>query len=47
MIIDSHHHFWKNNFVREAWINLSMYVTQKDFLSADLESFFQENRVDV
>jgi len=42
MIIDSPHHFWKNNLVRDAWINHSMSVAQKDFLSTDLGFFFKK-----
>ncbi len=42
MIIDSYHNFWNNNFIRNAWINQSMSVIQKDFLSTDLESFFKK-----
>ena len=42
MNIDSYHHFWKNNLVRDTWINQSMSVTQKDLLLIDLESFFMK-----
>lgn len=46
MIIDTHQHFWKYNPIRDAWIDESMSVIQKDFLPKDLESVLEENEVD-
>lgn len=46
MIIDSHKNFWKYNSIRDAWIDESMSVIQKDLLPKDLEPVLQENGVD-
>ncbi len=37
-MLDSHVHFWQFNPVRDAWIDDSMQVLQRDFLPADLEA---------
>jgi L-fuconolactonase len=44
--IDSHQHFWKFDPVRDAWINESMAVIQRDFLPADLLSLLSDNRIE-
>lgn len=36
-MLDTHVHFWQYNPVRDAWIDDSMKVLQRDFLPADLE----------
>jgi len=36
-MLDTHVHFWQFNPVRDAWIDDSMQVLQRDFLPADLE----------
>ncbi|MBI5914682.1 MAG: amidohydrolase family protein [Bacteroidetes bacterium] len=36
-MLDTHVHFWQYNPVRDAWIDDSMQVLQRDFLPADLE----------
>ena len=46
MIIDSHQHFWKYNPTRDAWIDDSMKVIQKDFLPKNLKPILKNNNVD-
>ena len=46
MIIDSHQHFWKFDPVRDAWIDETMQVLQRDFLPADLHPDLQQNGID-
>ncbi len=46
MIIDSHQHFWQYDPVRDDWITEEMQVLRKDFLPADLEEVYKENKVD-
>ncbi|MDA3613579.1 amidohydrolase family protein [Polluticaenibacter yanchengensis] len=41
--IDTHHHFWVYNEVRDAWIDDSMKVIQRDFLPADLQPVLETN----
>lgn len=45
MIIDSHQHFWNYDPVRDAWMDKSMKVIQKDFLPKDLKPILLENGV--
>ncbi len=46
MTIDSHQHFWQYDPVRDAWIDDSMKILQRDFLPADLEKELPSNGVD-
>ena len=41
--IDSHQHFWKFDPVRDAWINESMAVIQRDFLPGDIKPLLSDN----
>jgi L-fuconolactonase len=43
--IDSHQHFWKFDPIRDAWINESMAIIQRDFLPADIQPLLSENRI--
>lgn len=43
--IDSHQHFWKFDPVRDAWIDDSMAVIQRDFLPADIQPLLSENGI--
>jgi L-fuconolactonase len=43
--IDSHQHFWKFDPVRDAWIDDSMAVIQRDFLPADIQPLLLENGI--
>ena len=43
MIIDSHHHFWNYDPVRDSWIDESMDSIRKNFLPEDLKSILLEN----
>ncbi len=36
-LIDAHQHFWRFDPIRDAWIDESMKVLQRDFLAADLK----------
>ncbi len=47
MIIDSHHHLWQYNPIRDTWIDESMKILKKDFLPADLEPILKENKIDA
>jgi len=44
--IDSHQHFWKFDPIRDAWIDKTMSVIQKDFLPQDLEPILKSNGID-
>ncbi|GLR18695.1 amidohydrolase family protein [Portibacter lacus] len=46
MKIDAHQHFWKFDPVRDAWIDDSMKVIQRDFLPSDLKPILAENKID-
>lgn len=46
MIIDAHQHFWKYDKVRDAWIDDSIKILQKDFLPKDLSPILKANHVD-
>jgi len=46
MIIDSHQHFWKYDSVRDAWIDNTMKIIQRDFLPSDLEPLLATENVD-
>lgn len=46
MRIDSHQHFWKFDPVRDAWIDQTMRVLQRDFLPQDLEPLLSGQRID-
>ncbi len=44
--IDAHQHFWQFDPIRDAWIDDSMQVIQRDFLPEDLRPILTENGVD-
>ncbi|RKD16221.1 amidohydrolase [Pelobium manganitolerans] len=46
MRIDSHHHFWIFDPVRDAWINDEMQEIKRDFLPSDLEPVLKEHGFD-
>lgn len=46
MKIDAHQHFWIFDPVRDAWIDDSMAVLQRDFLPADLAPLLQQAGMD-
>lgn len=46
MKIDAHQHFWKFDPVRDAWIDESMQVIQRDFLPKDLKLILKQNNID-
>ena len=46
MRIDSHQHFWKFDPVRDAWIDDSMKIIQRDFLPKDLAPILKQNDID-
>lgn len=46
MKIDAHHHFWKFDPVRDAWIDDSMSILQKDFLPSDFIAILEQNLID-
>ena len=46
MKIDAHQHFWKFDPVRDAWIDDTMSVIQRDFLPEDLQPLLIENGID-
>ena len=46
MKIDSHQHFWQFDPVRDAWIDDTMSVIQRDFLPEDLQPLLTENSID-
>jgi L-fuconolactonase len=46
MIIDSHHHFWKYDPVRDTWITDEMKSLQRDFFPEDLKNLLRENGID-
>ena len=46
MKIDGHQHFWQFDLVRDAWIDDTMSVIQKDFLPEDLNPILIENGFD-
>ena len=41
--IDTHQHFWKFDPVRDAWIDHTMQVIQRDFFPEDLSPLLQQN----
>jgi L-fuconolactonase len=41
--IDTHQHFWKFDPVRDAWIDDTMQVIQRDFYPQDLAPLLQQN----
>lgn len=43
--LDSHQHFWKFDPIRDAWIDESMKVIQRDFLPTDLEPILVQNGI--
>ncbi len=45
-IIDAHQHFWNYNTKDFDWITDDMSVIRKDFLPAQLQSIFQQNKID-
>ncbi|WP_194975304.1 amidohydrolase family protein [Aquiflexum lacus] len=46
MQLDSHQHFWKFDPVRDAWIDSSMKVIQRDFLPKDLKPELDKAGID-
>ncbi len=46
MKIDAHQHFWQFDPIRDAWIDDTMSVIQRDFLPEDLGPILFENRMD-
>ncbi len=46
MKIDAHQHFWQFDPVRDAWIDDSMKVIQRDFLPKDLQPILASNGID-
>ena len=46
MNIDSHQHFWHFDPIRDAWIDDTMQVIQRDFLPADLKPVLDQSGVD-
>ncbi|NUQ24156.1 MAG: amidohydrolase family protein [Saprospiraceae bacterium] len=46
MKIDAHQHFWIFDPVRDAWIDHSMAVLQRDFMPADLAPLLQQAGID-
>jgi len=44
--IDSHQHFWHFDPIRDAWIDDSMKIIQRDFLPGDYNSLLKENGID-
>lgn len=44
--IDAHHHFWKFDPLRDAWITDDMSVIQKDFLPEVLEPLLKQSGFD-
>ena len=45
--IDAHQHFWKFDPIRDAWIDDTMKVIQRDFLPEDLMPILSENGIDA
>lgn len=43
--IDAHQHFWQFDPVRDAWIDDTMKVIQRDFLPEDLQPVLEANKV--
>ncbi len=46
MKIDAHHHFWKYDPVRYAWMNERMEVLKKDYQPADLQVEIEKTGID-
>lgn len=46
MIIDTHHHLWRYNEKDFPWIDDTMPVIKKDFLSADYRETIKANHID-
>ncbi|MDA9554608.1 amidohydrolase family protein [Pelobium sp.] len=46
MKIDAHHHLWVFDTVRDAWIDDSMAVIQKDFLAPDFKEVLHHHQFD-
>lgn len=44
--IDAHQHFWNYDPIRDAWIDDTMSVIQRDFLPKDLHPILNENNID-
>lgn len=45
--IDAHQHFWEFDPIRDAWIDDTMKVIQRDFLPEDLMPILSENGIDA
>jgi L-fuconolactonase len=46
MKIDAHQHFWIYNPIRDAWIDDSMKILQRNFLPVDLEPALKQSLID-
>jgi len=46
MKIDSHQHFWQFDPIRDAWIDDTMSVIQRDFFPEDLQPLLTGNNID-
>ncbi len=44
--IDSHQHFWQFNPIRDAWIDDSMTVLQRDFMPENLQPLLGKHNID-
>ncbi|HTE31860.1 MAG TPA: hypothetical protein VK666_15875, partial [Chryseolinea sp.] len=44
--IDAHQHFWKFDPVRDAWIDDTMRVIQRDFYPTDLKPLLEQHGFD-
>jgi len=44
-IIDSHQHFWQFDPQRDAWIDDTMRILQRDFMPQDIAPIFAQNKV--
>lgn len=47
MRVDSHMHFWRFDPVRDAWIDDTMRVLQRDFLPGDVHAALHAARIDA
>ena len=45
MRIDSHHHFWRYDPLKDAWITDEMQVLKKHFFPGDLQPILADNKI--
>ncbi len=45
LVIDSHHHFWKFDQHRDAWITEEMQILRADYLPAQLEKIYERKGI--